>query len=114
MEIKGREYPVKTFAYVANFVMELKGLEFTLSAEGTVFSLVNVLIYLLNFIVTKDFVATRERVHLHVDLLRPVNVAKDLVRRRTGPSGARSVSPFLLRPSMTGRSGPSRTRSNVS
>ena len=56
MEIKGREYPVKTFTYIANFVVELKGLDFTLSAVGISFSLVNVLIYLLNFIVTTDLV----------------------------------------------------------
>jgi hypothetical protein len=51
VEIKGREYPVKTFTYIANFVVELKGLEFTLSAVGIFFSLVNVLIYLLNFFI---------------------------------------------------------------
>jgi hypothetical protein len=51
VEIKDREYLVKTFIYIANFVVVIKGLEFTLSAVGIFFSLVKAFIYLLNFLI---------------------------------------------------------------
>ena len=51
MEIRGREYLVKTFIYIANFVVVIKGLEFTLFVVGIFFSLVKALIYLLNFLI---------------------------------------------------------------